>query len=28
VPEVFWTVDTMPLSRAIEKSAQAGSRDR
>jgi putative membrane protein insertion efficiency factor len=24
VPEVFWTVDTMPLSRAIEKSAQAG----
>ena len=23
VPEVFWTVDTMPLSRAIEKSAQA-----
>jgi|694.fasta_scaffold07257_4 putative membrane protein insertion efficiency factor len=28
VPEVFWTVDTMPLSRAIEKSTQAGSRDR
>ncbi|TVQ15477.1 MAG: membrane protein insertion efficiency factor YidD [Leptolyngbya sp. DLM2.Bin27] len=28
VPEVFWTVDTMPLSRAIEKSAQVGSRDR
>ena len=23
VPEVFWTVDTMPLSRAIEKSADA-----
>ena len=23
VPETFWTVDTMPLSRAIEKSAQA-----
>lgn len=23
VPEVFWTVDTMPLSRAIEKSAHA-----
>ncbi|NJL48245.1 MAG: membrane protein insertion efficiency factor YidD [Leptolyngbyaceae cyanobacterium SM2_5_2] len=28
VPEVFWTVDTMPLSRAIEKSVQAGTRDR
>ncbi|MBE9141351.1 membrane protein insertion efficiency factor YidD [Nodosilinea sp. LEGE 07088] len=32
VPEVLWTVDTMPLNRAIEKSAQAEtlkrSRDR
>ncbi|WP_008314068.1 membrane protein insertion efficiency factor YidD [Leptolyngbya sp. PCC 6406] len=26
VPEVFWTVDTMPLSRAIEKSAQVPKR--
>ena len=25
VPEVFWTVDTMPLSRAIKKSVQAES---
>ncbi|WOD39686.1 membrane protein insertion efficiency factor YidD [Nodosilinea sp. E11] len=26
VPDVFWTVDTMPLSRAIKQSAQAKSR--
>lgn len=26
VPEMFWTVDKMPLSRAIEKSAQASKR--